>query len=115
MAPALSSRAAAQAGFGITDLDPMWHPRPERAMFDVGRASQLDGETSNARLASFMATLLQAAAGVCSGGICKVLPQPDACLRSGALLRPSAAARPDRPRLPRSMWLAAHICSSLCS
>ena len=55
----------------MTDLDPLWHPRG-RVMFDVGRESQLDHETINGRLAVFMGTLLQAAAGACSQGICKV-------------------------------------------
>ena len=69
----LNTALVLQAGFGMTDLDPLWHPRPGRSMFDIGRISQLDGETIKDRLATFMGTLLQAAAGVCSYGICKVL------------------------------------------
>ena len=57
----------------MTDIDPMWHPQG-RAMFDVGRVSQLDAEAINNRLATFMGPLLQAASGTCTRPLCRVSP-----------------------------------------
>ena len=57
----------------MTDINPGWHPQG-RSMFDVGRVSQMDAQTINDRLALFMGTLLQAAAGTCTRPLCKVRP-----------------------------------------
>lgn len=54
----------------MTDINPVWHPHG-RTMFDVGRVSQLDAQTINDRLALFMGTLLQAAAGTCTRALCQ--------------------------------------------
>ena len=52
----------------------------------MGRVSQLDAQTINDRLALFMGTLLQAAAGTCTRPLCKAWPplldalcSPDCC------------------------------------
>lgn len=61
-----------QAGYGMTDIDPLWHPSPRgRAMFDVGRVAQADGEAIQRRIAPVLANLLLACAGACTG-LCQV-------------------------------------------
>ncbi|KAK9836092.1 hypothetical protein WJX81_000611 [Elliptochloris bilobata] len=41
-----------QAGYGMTDIDPFWHPSPMgRTMFDVGRVAQQDGQPVTGRIA----------------------------------------------------------------
>ena len=61
-----------QAGFGMTDIDPLWHPSPRgRAMFDVGSVAQADGEAIQRRIAPVLANLLLASAGMCTG-LCQV-------------------------------------------
>ena len=56
-----------QAGYGMTDIDPFWHPSPKgRTMFDVGRVAQTDGEAIQRRIAPVLATLLLASAGACT-------------------------------------------------
>ena len=60
-----------QAGFGMTAPDPRWHPRG-MAMFDVGRWQQLDHEDIQPKIAHVMGNMLQAVAGGCNSGFCKV-------------------------------------------
>lgn len=56
-----------QAGYGMTDIDPFWHPSPKgRAMFDVGRVAQTDGEAIERRIAPVLANLLLACADACA-------------------------------------------------
>ena len=71
---------ALQAGFGMTAPDPRWHPR-DMTMFDVGRWQQLDHEDIQPRIAHVMGNMLQAVAGGCNSGFCKVGPAegPDSC------------------------------------
>ena len=54
-----------QAGYGVTDIDPFWHPKG-RTMFDVGRVAQRDGEAIERRIAPVLANLLLASAGGCT-------------------------------------------------
>ena len=56
----------------MTDIDPLWHPSPRgRAMFDVGRVAQADGEAIQRRIAPVLANLLLASARACTG-LCQV-------------------------------------------
>lgn len=55
----------------MTAPDPAWHPRGA-AMFDVGAVAQHDHEDIRERIAVVLDDLLQAAAGGCTGGTCKV-------------------------------------------
>lgn len=60
-----------EAGFAMTAPDPLWHPR-SLTMFDVGRSQQLDHEDIQPRIAHIMGNMLQALAGGCRSGLCKV-------------------------------------------
>ena len=60
-----------QAGFGMTAPDPRWHPRG-MTMFDVGRLQQLDHEDIQPKVAHVIGNMLQAIAGGCQTGFCKV-------------------------------------------
>jgi hypothetical protein len=60
-----------QAGYGMTDPDPLWHPRG-LSMFDVGRLSQMDNQEVVPRVAKVLGNHLMAAAGGCRTGLCKV-------------------------------------------
>lgn len=60
-----------QAGFGMTTPDPEWHPEG-LFVFDVGAEAQADHEEIVPRVARIMGNLLQAAAGECRQGTCKV-------------------------------------------
>ena len=51
--------------------DIRWHPR-DLSMFDVGRWQQLDHEDIQPRIAHVMGNMLQAIAGGCQSGYCKV-------------------------------------------
>lgn len=74
--------AARQAGFGMTDIDPFWHPSPQgRTMFDVGRVAQQDGEAIAGRIAPVMANLLLAITGACTG-LCEARAPGFACICS---------------------------------
>ena len=73
---AVEARCLMQAGFGMTAPDPRWHPR-DMAMFDVGRWQQLDHEDIQPRIAHVMGNMLQAVAGGCNSGFCKVSPAKD--------------------------------------
>jgi hypothetical protein len=55
----------------MTAPDPLWHPR-NLTMFDVGRIAQRDDEDINPRIAHVMGNMLQAAAGGCHNGFCRV-------------------------------------------
>ncbi len=55
----------------MTAPDPQWHPR-DMSMFDVGRWQQLDHEDIEPRIAHVMGNMLQAIAGGCQSGFCKV-------------------------------------------
>ena len=71
-----------QVGFGMTDIDPFWHPSPQgRTMFDVGRVAQQDGEAIAERIAPVMANLLLAATGACTG-LCEARAPGFACICS---------------------------------
>ena len=60
-----------QAGFGMTAPDPRWHPR-NLTMFDIGREAQSDHEGIEPRIAHAIGNMLQAIAGGCQLGLCKV-------------------------------------------
>ena len=62
---------SAQAGFGMTAPDPRWHPR-NLTMFDIGREAQSDNEGIEPRIAHAIGNMLQAIAGGCQLGLCKV-------------------------------------------
>lgn len=55
----------------MTAPDTMWHPR-NKTMFDVGRLQQLDHEDIAPKIAHVMGNQLQALAGGCQSGFCKV-------------------------------------------
>jgi hypothetical protein len=55
----------------MTAPDPLWHPAGA-AMFDVGAVAQRDHEDIRDRIAVVLDVLLQATAGGCTGGTCKV-------------------------------------------
>lgn len=55
----------------MTAPDPLWHPRG-LTMFDVGRIAQRDDEPIQPKVALVMGNLLQAAAGGCLKGACRV-------------------------------------------
>lgn len=55
----------------MTAPDPRWHPRG-MTMFDVGRAQQLDHEDIQPKVAHVIGNMLQAVAGGCQTGFCKV-------------------------------------------
>lgn len=57
----------------MTAPDPLWHPRG-LTMFDVGRIAQRDDEPIQPKIAHVMGNLIQAAAGGCLKGACKVCP-----------------------------------------
>jgi len=60
----------------MTVPDPVWHPEGLH-MFDVGREAQEDRDEIVSRVARPMGNLLQAAAGFCKIGLCKVrIPPP---------------------------------------
>lgn len=60
-----------QMGYGMTSPDPFWHPHG-LSMFDVSGEAQGDGDDIVARVARPFGNLLQAAAGFCRNGTCKV-------------------------------------------
>ena len=60
-----------QAGFAMTNPDPGWSPDGLH-MFDVGEIAQDDSEEIIARVAKPLGNLLEAAAGFCTEGTCKV-------------------------------------------
>ena len=60
-----------QAGFGMTSIDPFWHPRKQN-MFDVGRIAQGEDDNIRKRLAVVLRTHLQKAAGLCLSDACQV-------------------------------------------
>ena len=62
-----------QAGFGMTHPDPGWHPEGFH-IFDVGYEAQDDSQEIKTRVARPLGNLLQAAAGFCNEGLCKVSP-----------------------------------------
>lgn len=55
----------------MTTLSPGWHHQGLH-MFDVGDVAQGDGDEITDRVAKPMGNLLQAAAGFCQTGTCKV-------------------------------------------
>lgn len=55
----------------MTAPDPRWHPRSQ-TMFDVGREAQSDHEGIQPRIAHAIGNMLQAIAGGCQLGLCKV-------------------------------------------
>ena len=59
----------------MTAPDPLWHPRG-LTMFDVGRIAQRDDEPIQPKVAHVMGNLLQAAAGGCLKGACRVSASP---------------------------------------
>ena len=58
----------------MTAPDPLWHPRG-LTMFDVGRIAQRDDEPIQPKIAHVMGNLIQAAAGGCLKGACRVRPR----------------------------------------
>lgn len=60
-----------QAGFAMTNPDPGWSQQGLH-MFDVGEEAQEDSAEIISRVARPMGNLLQAAAGYCKDGGCKV-------------------------------------------
>ena len=59
----------------MTAPDPRWHPR-NLTMFDIGREAQSDGEGIEPRIAHAIGNMLQAMAGGCQLGLCKVRECP---------------------------------------
>ncbi len=59
----------------MTAPDPLWHPRG-LTMFDVGRIAQRDDEPIQPKVAHVMGNLLQASAGGCLKGACRVSTFP---------------------------------------
>ena len=55
----------------MTAPDPLWHPQG-LFMCDVGEEAQADHEDITPRVARVMGNLLEAAAGDCTQGLCKV-------------------------------------------
>ena len=55
----------------MTAPDPRWHPN-NMTMFDVGRVQQLDHDDIQPKIAHVMGNMLQAVAGGCLSGFCKV-------------------------------------------
>ena len=68
----------------MTAPDPRWHPR-NLTMFDIGREAQSDNEGIEPRIAHAIGNMLQAIAGGCQLGLCKVRIS----LMQMALCRPS--------------------------
>ena len=58
-------------GYGMTTPDPTWHP-DGLSMFDIGGEGQGDGDSIIDRAARPFGNLLEAAAGFCQNGTCKV-------------------------------------------
>ena len=58
-------------GIGMTNPDPMWHPKG-LLHFDIGRVAQDDHQEIVPRVAGGMGNLLNACAGSCKQGLCKV-------------------------------------------
>lgn len=61
-----------QAGYGMTNPDPLWHPR-NLSMFDPCPAGPQPDDDILPKAANTLGNLLSAAAGTCHG-LCKVLP-----------------------------------------
>ncbi|KAK9803696.1 hypothetical protein WJX73_002056 [Symbiochloris irregularis] len=60
-----------EAGYGMTDIDPLWHP-DNRTMFDVGKIGQNENDDIRIRTAVVLRTHLLMAAGVCSQDTCQL-------------------------------------------
>ena len=60
----------------MTAPDPRWHPR-NLTMFDIGREAQSDHEGIEPRIAHAIGNMLQAIAGGCQLGLCKVRKSRD--------------------------------------
>ena len=87
-----------QAGFGHTNIDPLWHPRKQK-MFDVSRIAQGEHDNIRKRLAVVLRTHLQKAAGLCLSDVCQVQHvRRSRCLENIALTLHSLWLRPYPPR-----------------
>ena len=86
----------------MTAPDPRWHPR-NMTMFDVGRVQQLDHDDIQPKIAHVIGNMLQAIAGGCQSGFCKVRLKSlsEMHLRTDKVLLPCAKGVPSAENLHR--------------
>lgn len=95
---AIISMCLWEAGFGMTSIDPFWHPRKQN-MFDVGRIAQGEDDNIRKRLAVVLRTHLQKAAGLCLSDACQLEWNHTVSLHMRSRMFPSRTAHAELSRV----------------